>query len=62
MRRPSFFPVPELVLNIMLGKDRASMLTKGQKVYPKRALDMGFTYKFPSIGDACKEIVAKPTN
>ncbi|XP_045464568.1 epimerase family protein SDR39U1 [Harmonia axyridis] len=62
MRRPNFFPVPEMMLNIMLGRDRASMLTKGQKVFPKRVLDKGFTYKFPNIEDACKEIVAKPSN
>lgn len=57
MKRPALFPVPEFVLNILLGSERASMLTKGQKVIPKRTLDLGFTYKFPKIEDACLDVV-----
>ncbi|KAL3284684.1 hypothetical protein HHI36_018833 [Cryptolaemus montrouzieri] len=61
MKRPTLIPVPEFMLNILLGRDRANMLTKGQRVYPKRAMDMGFSYKYPNIEDACREIVQKPS-
>lgn len=53
--RPAFIPLPEFVCNIMLGSERARMLTEGQKVIPKRTLESGFKYKYPDIRSACKE-------
>nr|CAG4651042.1 EOG090X07KR [Simocephalus serrulatus] len=53
--RPAFIPLPEFACNIMLGPERARMLTEGQKVIPKRTLESGFQYKYPDIGSACKE-------
>ena len=32
------------------------MLTKGQKVIPKRPLELGFSYNYPTISEACKEV------
>ena len=57
MFRPSFIPLPEKVIELAFGKERASMMTEGQKVIPKRVLDYGFNYKFPDIASACKNIV-----
>lgn len=53
--RPAIIPLPELAANLLLGPERATMLTCGQKVIPKRVLELGFTYKFPDIQSACKE-------
>ncbi|EFX83469.1 hypothetical protein DAPPUDRAFT_301869 [Daphnia pulex] len=53
--RPAVIPLPEFVCNILLGPERARMLTEGQKVIPKRTLDSGFVYKFPDIRSACQE-------
>lgn len=33
------------------------MLTEGQKVIPKKAQELGFTYNYPDILSACEEIV-----
>lgn len=33
------------------------MLTEGQKVIPKRAQKLGFTYNYPDILSACEAIV-----
>ncbi|KAJ8943752.1 hypothetical protein NQ318_011963 [Aromia moschata] len=57
LRRPAFFPLPSSILNILLGKERAVMITDGQKVLPKRTKSVGFTYKYPDIESACKAIV-----
>ncbi len=54
--RPALIPLPELACNILLGPQRAKMLTKGQKVIPKRTIESGFKYKFPDIRSACKEL------
>lgn len=48
MKRPSWIPVPEIFLRIALG-ELASMLTTGQRVYPKRALEGGFTFLYPEL-------------
>ncbi|XP_045450683.1 epimerase family protein SDR39U1 [Melitaea cinxia] len=55
LSRPAFFPVPEFVLNTLLHKERAMMLTQGQHVTPKRTLEYGFEYKYPTIDLACAE-------
>ena len=53
--RPAFLPLPEFAANILLGNERAKMLTCGQKVIPKRTLELGFSYNYPTISEACKE-------
>ena len=34
---------------------RAVMITKGQKVMPKRTMESGYKFLFPTIESACKE-------
>ena len=58
MNRPAWFPVPEFILRITLG-ELASMLTTGQQVYPKRALDGGFTFLYPRLPVALEVLFAK---
>lgn len=55
--RPAVFPVPKFVLDVLMNKERASMLTEGQKVIPKKAQKLGFTYNYPDILSACEAIV-----
>lgn len=55
MKRPSWFPVPGFILRIALG-ELAGMLTTGQRVYPKRALEGGFTFLYPGLPAALEAI------
>jgi hypothetical protein len=55
--RPTFIPVPEFVLRTLLGEG-ALLVTEGQKVVPKKAIDLGYTFKYPTIDAALKAIVA----
>ncbi|KAG8227145.1 hypothetical protein J437_LFUL001689 [Ladona fulva] len=57
LRRPAFIPVPLFALNIAFGEERAKIMTEGQNVKPKRALEMGFRFLYPDIDSACKAIV-----
>lgn len=57
MRRPALVKTPEFVFDAIFGKERSVLLTSGPKVVPKRTLSMGFTYKYPTIRDACREVV-----
>ncbi|KAK9701601.1 NAD dependent epimerase/dehydratase family [Popillia japonica] len=58
--RPALIPVPQAALNMILGEERASMLTTGPRVQPKRTLSLGFKFLYPDIKSACDEIVHTP--
>jgi uncharacterized protein (TIGR01777 family) len=59
--RPSFLPTPKLALRVMLGPV-ASLVTTGQRVLPKRALGLGYQFKFAEIDAAMHDAVAGPTS
>jgi len=58
------FPMPGVLLDVALGKDRALVLNHGQKVTPEKALKAGFEFKYPnlesSLDDICKNIELRP--
>jgi NAD dependent epimerase/dehydratase family enzyme len=58
MKRPSWVPVPGIILQIALG-ELASMLTTGQRVYPNRALEGGFTFSYPGLPAALEAVFAE---
>lgn len=60
MKRPSWFPVPEFTLKIVLG-ELSTMLTTGQQVYPKKALSDGFSFAYPTIQEAMNSIFSQPS-
>ncbi|XP_062386569.1 epimerase family protein SDR39U1 [Sardina pilchardus] len=57
MRRPTIIPVPGFALDVLLGTERAVILTQGQKVVPKRTLEAGFQFQYPDLNSALREIV-----
>jgi uncharacterized protein len=54
LRRPSFFPAPGFMIELVMG-EFGSVILKGQRVIPKRLLDLGFAFKYPDVGAALKE-------
>lgn len=44
------------MLNLIFGKERAVLLTKGAKVVPKRVQELGYQYRYPDIQSACKDV------
>jgi hypothetical protein len=57
MHRPSWLPVPDFVLELILG-DAAKVVLEGQQVLPKQTQAIGFQYQYPTIKSALAEIVA----
>ncbi len=55
LHRPAIFPVPEFALKLLFGKG-ARVFTSGQIVMPERALQEGFTFRYPTLKDALSEI------
>lgn len=48
LHRPTFFPLPEFVLQLIYG-EAASVLTGSKEIYPARLLQSGFQFKYPKI-------------
>jgi hypothetical protein len=54
LHRPSFMWTPGFMLKLGLGEVADVVLT-GQRVLPKKALALGYTFKFPHIDEAIKD-------
>lgn len=54
--RPHWFPVPALMLKTVLG-ELSLLLLEGQRAVPCNALDHGFTFIYPTIESAMKQLV-----
>lgn len=56
MHRPSWLPVPDFALELLLG-DGAQVVLEGQQVLPKRTEASGFQYHYPTVKPALREIL-----
>jgi uncharacterized protein (TIGR01777 family) len=52
LRRPSWLRVPGFALRTLFGEMADDMLISGQRVVPKRALEAGFSFRYPEIQSA----------
>ena len=56
LNRPSWLPVPEFVLELLLG-DGAVVVLEGQKVLPQKTQAQNVKYQYAELRSALKEIV-----
>ena len=59
LRRPSWAPVPGVVLRLLLG-EMADLLLTGQRVLPTIALRSGYQFVHPSLRDALTACLSSP--
>lgn len=57
LHRPSWLPVPDFALELLLG-DGAKVVLEGQQVLPKKTQSAGFQYQYPTLKPALTEILA----
>ena len=57
LHRPSLMPVPAFVLRLMFGEMAQNMLILGQRVVPRRALELGFKFEHPDIDEAMRSVL-----
>ena len=57
LKRPAFMPAPYIGLRLAFG-EFAKVLFASQKVIPQVALDTGFSFQFPCIKEALKDILS----
>ncbi len=55
--RPAVMPVPGFALNLMYGREFADTVKGGQRVMPRRTLDLGYTFEHPELDAALRDLV-----
>jgi uncharacterized protein (TIGR01777 family) len=55
LKRPSSIPAPALMLRLILG-EVGSVLLESQRAIPERLVKQGFTFKYPDLESAVREI------
>jgi uncharacterized protein len=57
LNRPAIVPVPGFVLDLKFGSEFGHVLRGGQRVLPKRALELGYEFKHPQLDEALRDLV-----
>ncbi|BFM40057.1 TIGR01777 family oxidoreductase [Synechocystis sp. LKSZ1] len=57
LKRPSWLPVPELALELLLG-EAAKLVLEGQQVLPQATQAAGFQFQYPTLQASLKHILA----
>jgi NAD dependent epimerase/dehydratase family enzyme len=57
LRRPSWFPVPAFGLKVAFGEVATTVLD-GQRALPERLSRLGYTFRFPSLEPALRDLLA----
>ncbi len=55
--RPASMPVPGFVLDLKFGSEFGHVLRGGQRVMPRRALDLGYQFRYPEIDGALRNLL-----
>lgn len=56
MGRPHWFPVPAFLMRTLFG-EMSTLLLDGQRAIPRKALDNGFTFLYPTVDSAMQELL-----
>ncbi|HEY5709867.1 MAG TPA: TIGR01777 family oxidoreductase [Solirubrobacterales bacterium] len=57
LNRPAVMPVPGVTLDLMYGKEFGQVLRGGQRVLPRRALDLGYEFQHPELDEALEDLL-----
>jgi uncharacterized protein (TIGR01777 family) len=55
--RPAVLPVPGVTLDLMYGSEFGAVLRGGQRVAPRRALDLGYEFRHPQLDEALEDLL-----
>lgn len=56
LHRPTLLPLPKFVLALIYGEG-ADVLTIGQRVLPKKLINSGYDFKFPTLKEALEDVL-----
>ena len=55
--RPAVMPIPGVALDLMYGREFGQVLRGGQRVMPRRALDLGYEFRHPELDEALEDLL-----
>lgn len=58
--RPHWFPVPAALMRLLFG-EMSTLLLDGQRAMPKRALEHGYEFRYPTLDSALKHLAGQST-
>jgi uncharacterized protein (TIGR01777 family) len=56
LKRPSFFPVPGLILKLFFG-EIAEVILSGRKALPKKIQELGYSFKYTNVSEALRDVL-----
>lgn len=59
LRRPSSLPVPKLAVRAVVGEELADAVIGSLRVVPRRALDLGYRFRWPEIEPALRDLLRR---
>jgi uncharacterized protein len=57
LKRPAVFPAPKFAVAALRGAEVADFVTASLRVMPRRALDKGYTFRFPELEPALRDLL-----
>ena len=54
LRRPTIFPMPLIVVKLLMGQMGEELLLAGKRILPKKISDAGYNFQYPKLEDALK--------
>ena len=61
LRRPCWLRLPAFAVRFLLGQV-AVVVTEGQRVIPRRALSLGYSYQYPDLEPALRDLLKRPAS
>lgn len=55
--RPAIMPIPSFALWPLKGREMAAAIATGQRVLPTRPLELGYSFKFPELEPALRDLL-----
>lgn len=57
VNRPAIAPVPGIILDLKFGREFGQVLRGGQRVIPKRTLELGYRFQHPRLDEALRDLL-----
>jgi uncharacterized protein len=57
LKRPAVFPAPKLAVAALRGGEVADFVTASLRVMPRRPLDKGYTFRYPELEPALRDLL-----
>ena len=57
LKRPTIFPMPEIMVKLLMGQMGEELLLAGKQIVPTKVLDSGYSFEYKTLDEALIDIV-----